>query len=172
MPSHRPSYTAIKISKGILILAQDPSAKDLLPKGAAQWTERLLIAAGIVKRWELSMMRQVWFRNFAAFIERHTMPGQSVYLALRKRFFDDEVRDAIGSGATQVLAIGAGFDTLCARLAGEHPAALALHLWIALAASSLPTPVSPRIRTDASVGATTSILLYSFCMIWLCPTIP
>ena len=122
MPSHRPSYTAVKISKGILFLAQNPTTKELLPKGAAEWTERLLIAAGIVKRWELAMMRKVWFRNFAALVERHTMPGQSLHMALRKRFFDDEVRGAIGSGATQVLVVGAGFDTLCARLAIDCPA--------------------------------------------------
>jgi methyltransferase (TIGR00027 family) len=121
MSRHRPSYTAIKVSKGTLFLAQDPVAKDLLPKGAAEWTERLLVAAGIVRPWELSLMRQEWFRKLAAFAERHTMPGQSLYMALRKRFFDDEVRDAIANGAPQVLVVGAGFDTLCARLAPEHP---------------------------------------------------
>jgi methyltransferase (TIGR00027 family) len=121
MPSS--SYTAIKISKGVLFLAQDPIAKDLLPEGAAQWTERLLVAVGIVKPWELALMRQAWFRKFAAAAERRTMPGQSLYMALRKRFFHDEVKDAIVSGATQVLVVGAGFDTLCTRLAPEYPAA-------------------------------------------------
>ena len=34
---------------------------------------------------------------------------------------DDQVRDAIASGATQVLVVGSGLDTLASRLAAAHP---------------------------------------------------
>ena len=49
------------------------------------------------------------------------LPGQLVGVALRKRFIEDEVREAIAAGAGQVLVVGAGFDTLGLRLAPELP---------------------------------------------------
>ncbi|MCI5149612.1 MAG: class I SAM-dependent methyltransferase, partial [Candidatus Electrothrix sp. MAN1_4] len=41
--------------------------------------------------------------------------------AHRKAFCEQQVRDNISSGATQVLVLGAGYDTLCWRLAPEFP---------------------------------------------------
>ena len=43
-------------------------------------------------------------------------------MALRKALCDREVRAAIDDGATQVLVLGASYDTLCWRLAAEYPA--------------------------------------------------
>ncbi len=40
-------------------------------------------------------------------------------VGLRKRFMDDEIRAALAGGTTQVLVVGAGFDTTCMRLAAE-----------------------------------------------------
>jgi hypothetical protein len=44
-------------------------------------------------------------------------------------------------------------------------------LWIARATSSLPVPVSPRISTPESVGATTDTMLNAVFNAWLSPTI-
>jgi methyltransferase (TIGR00027 family) len=49
------------------------------------------------------------------------VPGMALHVGLRKRFFDDETRTALAAGATQVLIVGAGFDTLALRLAAEFP---------------------------------------------------
>jgi methyltransferase (TIGR00027 family) len=76
---------------------------------------------GFLKGWERSLFRSAWFQKLSAFLERHTMPGAALHVALRKRFVDDETRAAIRDGANQVLVVGAGFDTLSARLAGRHP---------------------------------------------------
>jgi methyltransferase (TIGR00027 family) len=40
---------------------------------------------------------------------------------MRKRFFEDGARSAVQRGVRQVLSIGAGYDTLCWRLAEEFP---------------------------------------------------
>jgi methyltransferase (TIGR00027 family) len=80
-----------------------------------------MIEAGFLKPWELSLMGKSLAKKLSSFLERHTMAGASLHVALRKRFMDEETRYAITDGATQVLAVGAGFDTLCLRLAAEFP---------------------------------------------------
>lgn len=121
MPLNRVSRTAVKIGNGLVAIAQNPRMAPVLPKGAAETSERLMTRTGLLKPWELSLYRKQWFRNFLSFMERHTLPGGSLSIAVRKRFFDDEARAAIKAGVTQVLVVGAGFDTLAVRLASELP---------------------------------------------------
>jgi methyltransferase (TIGR00027 family) len=47
------------------------------------------------------------------------LPGQFEAFAHRKAFCERQVRDGIGAGATQILVLGAGYDTLGWRLAPE-----------------------------------------------------
>jgi methyltransferase (TIGR00027 family) len=47
------------------------------------------------------------------------LPGQFEAFAHRKAFCERQVRDGIGTGATQVLVLGAGYDTMGWRLAPE-----------------------------------------------------
>jgi methyltransferase (TIGR00027 family) len=118
----RPSRTAAKVAKGVVMLGCDPDIAPLLPRDAAATTEQLLRATGVMRGFELDLYRKRWFRRFAYFMERRLLPGQALAGALRKRFMDDEVRAAIAAGATQVLNVGAGFDTLCLSLCREYPA--------------------------------------------------
>jgi methyltransferase (TIGR00027 family) len=48
------------------------------------------------------------------------MPGQFEGFAHRKIFMQQQVEAAIKQGARQVLVVGAGFGTLCLRLAPQH----------------------------------------------------
>ena len=48
------------------------------------------------------------------------MPGQFEGFGHRKVFMQQQVEAAIEQGARQVLIVGAGFDTLCLRLAPQH----------------------------------------------------
>jgi methyltransferase (TIGR00027 family) len=48
------------------------------------------------------------------------MPGQFEGFGHRKIFMQQQVEAAIKQGARQVLVVGAGFDTLCLRLAPQH----------------------------------------------------
>ena len=121
MTDRRPSHTAVKVARGLVFLGEDPVKAKLLPPGAAESTSRLVLEAGLLKPWMISLYRHPWFHRFVAFIERTTMKGQMTGSALRKRFVDDETRAGLTDGATQVLVVGAGFDTLCERLAAEFP---------------------------------------------------
>ena len=121
-PDRRPSHTAAKIARGLVFLGEDPVKAELLPAGAADLTMRLTLEAGLLKPWMLSLYRSSWFHRLVGVVERATMKGQLTGSALRKRFVDDETRAAIADGATQVLVVGSGFDTLCERLAPEYPA--------------------------------------------------
>ena len=48
------------------------------------------------------------------------MPGQWEGFGYRKVFINEQVENAIEAGAKQVLVLGAGFDTLCLRLAPHY----------------------------------------------------
>ncbi|MFH1723902.1 MAG: SAM-dependent methyltransferase [Elusimicrobiota bacterium] len=120
MRANRLSHTAVKIAKGMVYLGRDPETARFLPRGAAECSEKLLTHAGLMKSWEKSLYRAPWFRGFMGFMERRMMHGPLIF-SLRKRFIEDETRDAISKGATQVLSVGAGLDTLCVRLSAEFP---------------------------------------------------
>lgn len=122
MRAHRASHTALKVSRILLLVADDPQRAPLLPAGAAAATESLLRATGMLKDWHLRAYRSPGFRKMLAWSERRMIPGQSTHMVLRKRVIEDEVRDALRAGATQVLVVGAGFDTLAMRLGAEYPA--------------------------------------------------
>jgi O-methyltransferase involved in polyketide biosynthesis len=47
------------------------------------------------------------------------LSGQFEAFAHRKAFCERQVRDGIGAGATQILVLGAGYDTIGWRLARE-----------------------------------------------------
>jgi methyltransferase (TIGR00027 family) len=122
MPKHgRRSHTAAKVARMFVFAGRHTRYAPLLPSGAAELTETLLLATGgmtpWVQRFYASPRNQRWLERFA---ERFG-PGQLARMALRKRFMDDEIRAALAAGATQVLVVGAGYDTACMRLAAEFP---------------------------------------------------
>ena len=116
----RPNLTAIKIGRITVFLGDHEIVGPLLPEGAAQLTRELLVERGHLRPW---MLRFYEAPGRRAWLERtgdRFSPGQTVRVGLRKRFMDDELRAAIEAGATQVLAIGAGYDTTCLRLAAQY----------------------------------------------------
>ena len=121
MREKRPSRTAPKVGAAVLYLAREPRYAALLPPGLIAETERLLLAAGALKPWHLRLAGKRWYRRLIDGLVRRMAPGHLLYLALRKRFVQDEVEAALAEGARQVLMVGAGMDTLSLRLAPEHP---------------------------------------------------
>lgn len=118
MKSGRVSQTALKVALLIVALAERPEWAERLPKGMAALSERLLVSANV----RMYGARMIAFSKSApgqkiyAFAERQK-PGVYEGLGLRKLFMNRQVLDAIEAGVTQVLVLGAGFDTLCLRLA-------------------------------------------------------
>ena len=121
MRKNLPSKTALQVGMNLIFLSQDERIAALLPPGSLEWTERLLKAAGYLDERRHAQLLSPRMRRFSAFMERHTIQGQQLNAGLRKCFMEDETREALASGATQVLVAGAGFDTLAPRLAVEFP---------------------------------------------------
>jgi methyltransferase (TIGR00027 family) len=116
----KPSTTAYKVALNVLTLGAKPGMAEVLPPGIIEATEQLLIASGaasprIVRSSRSPRMVSV----YKAF--DWMMPGQFEAFGYRKAFCEQQVRDGIDAGATQILVLGAGYDTMAWRLAPNFP---------------------------------------------------
>ena len=120
MRKNRPSRTAYKVALNIVTLGAKQGTEKILPPGVVEATERLLIASGAVGpksvRWSRSKRMVSVYEAFD-----WLLPGQFEAFARRKAFCEYQARDGIGDGASQVIVLGAGYDTLGWRLAPEFP---------------------------------------------------
>ena len=116
------SHTAIGVARCVLAAARLPLVASSLPDGCADATRDLLRATSAARRVGVAFMERPLYSRFAARLdERGPLPGILRYLALRKRWFDDEVCAALRAGATQVVILGAGLDTLAMRRCSDFP---------------------------------------------------
>jgi methyltransferase (TIGR00027 family) len=104
----------------ILTLGAKPDTASVLPAGIVDATEQVLLSSGAASakavRWARSPRA---IRVYEAF--EWMMPGQFASFADRKSFCERQVRESIGAGASQILVLGAGYDTMGWRLAPEFP---------------------------------------------------
>jgi len=118
MHNYKPSKTARKVALNIVTLGAKPETDKILPAGIADSTAKLLVASGAVGeigvRWSRSPRMVSVYEAFD-----WMMPGQFEAFAYRKAFCEEQVRKGIAAGATQILVLGAGYDTLGWRLAAE-----------------------------------------------------
>lgn len=118
MRKARPSKTARKVALNIVTLGAKPGMQEVLPPGIVDATARLLVesrAAGATGvKWSRSRKIVIVYKAFD-----WMMPGQFEAFAHRKAFCERQVREGIGTGASQVLVLGAGYDTIGWRLAPE-----------------------------------------------------
>ncbi|MDC0672913.1 SAM-dependent methyltransferase [Nannocystis sp. ncelm1] len=121
MASPRPSRTALKIARFMLLLDAVPRFAGLLPVDAAAAVEGLLRASGAVRPRHIDVMRRPATYKMYRFIEGMLGRGQLLWFGVRKRWMADCVESAIAAGATQLLVVGAGFDSLAALVARRHP---------------------------------------------------
>ncbi len=120
MRKNKPSRTAYKVALNIVTLGTKPGMDRFLPPGIVQATEKLLVTSGAAEartvRWSRSRRMVSVYEAFD-----WMLPGQFEAFAHRKAFCERQVRDGIGAGATQILVLGAGYDTMGWRLAPEFP---------------------------------------------------
>ena len=120
MHKNRPSRTACKVALNVVALGAKPGMEKILPPGIVEATERLLVASGAVGtksvRWSRSKRMVSVYEAFD-----WMLPGQFEAFARRKAFCECQVRNGIVGGASQVIVLGAGYDTLGWRLAPEFP---------------------------------------------------
>jgi len=94
--------------------------ESVLPLGIVQATENLLIASGAVDARTVRWARSTRMVSVYEAFDR-MLPGQFEAFAQRKAFCERQVREGIGEGASQILVLGAGYDTMGWRLAPEFP---------------------------------------------------
>ena len=118
MRREKPSRTAYKVALNVVTLGAKPEMDRFLPPGIVEATEKLLVASGAAGartvRWYRSRRMVSVYEAFD-----WMLPGQFEAFAHRKAFCERQARDGIGAGATQILVLGAGYDTMGWRLAPE-----------------------------------------------------
>ena len=90
----------------------------IFPVGAVEATKKLLVKSGVAS----STLIRFANSKIAVFIYEifdGILPGPFEAFAYRKAFCENQVSDEISAGATQVLVLGAGYDTMGWRLAPE-----------------------------------------------------
>jgi methyltransferase (TIGR00027 family) len=116
-----PSQTALSVALSLVTLSARAKMRRILPDDLGQATEKLLQASGMADPRVIRMSKRP-FAVGMGMAMNPWMSGEFEALAYRKAFCERAVLDAIEQSATQVLVLGAGFDTLCWRLAVGHPA--------------------------------------------------
>jgi methyltransferase (TIGR00027 family) len=135
MRKNKPSMTARKVALNIVTLGSKPGMKEILPVGLVSKTADLLVASGAVAETMIRWSRSPKMVSVYEWFD-WMLPGQFEAFGHRKAFFERHVREAIEAGTTQVLILGAGYDTLGWRLAPifsgvnffeiDHPATASL----------------------------------------------
>ena len=118
MKQDSPSATAKIVAIGMLMIGNDRRFRDLVDESSHETHMRLLPFWGLdgINR----VLQSDRYRRFLFFFERMIMPGLALHFAIRKRLIEDLCRRAIlERGIDRVVVLGAGFDTLAARLSGE-----------------------------------------------------
>ena len=120
MRKDKPSRTAYKVALNIITLGTKPGMDKVFPPGIVEATAKLLVESGLVSA---TVVRWCRSRKMVSIYESFDwmMPGQFEAFAHRKAFFECQVREGIRKGTTQVLILGAGYDTMGWRLAPEFP---------------------------------------------------
>ena len=118
MRKDKPSLTARKVALNIVTLGAKPGMDKVLPPGIVESTAEMLVASGVVGARTIRFARS---RRAVSVYEAFDwmMPGQFEAFGYRKAFCERQVRDGISIGASQVLVLGAGYDTMGWRLATE-----------------------------------------------------
>ncbi len=115
MHRDKPSRTAYKVALNVVTLGAKPEMDRFLPPGIVHATEKLLVASGAAGartvRWARSRRMVSVYEAFD-----WMLPGQFEAFGYRKAFCECQARDGIRTGATQVLVLGAGYDTMGWRL--------------------------------------------------------
>jgi len=120
MRKEKPSRTAYKVALNILTLGAKPEMDKVFPAGIVDATARLLVTSGAASETVVRWHR--WPKMVSIYEAFDWMlPGQFEAFAHRKAFCEHQVTDGINAGATQILVLGAGYDTMGWRLAPNFP---------------------------------------------------
>lgn len=114
MKPYKPSKTALIVAAGLQLASAHPTP----PADALRCGEQLLRRA---HPHLAGLLRKAWFRRLCNLLERATLPGICLHFSLRKQILRRHAHAALAAGCTQVIVLGAGFDTLCTELKTARP---------------------------------------------------
>lgn len=115
MQSLKSSREAAFILKAFLFTTRDRQHRGLISPEAALWSERMALRVISSPSFFLFAIGNSILRNLLSKLEQYCNPGFILHVASRKRFIGDLGRKEIESGVSQVLIIGAGYDTFGLR---------------------------------------------------------
>jgi len=119
MKEFEPSATARFVATGVFHTATHLGLHVEVPQQMAELNERMLQAS---LRTDLrGGFGRRWVRWRGGVLQRFAVPGLFLHFVLRKRWIEAQARKAVGKGASQVVILGAGLDTLSLRLAETNP---------------------------------------------------
>lgn len=120
MKSNEASSTAYTVLQGLLHVSENEAFQHLVPKRSQEIGTRILNSSAQGRK-RLNQLDSTLGKLFLPLMEKLLLPNISLHYALRKAYIERKVRHALNEGATQVINLGAGFDTLLYRLAEENP---------------------------------------------------
>lgn len=103
-------------------MRHDPLLGELVSASSARYCQTFVSYASKPLALVLKHTAKPWLRRMIYFIERSVLPGIMLHFALRKRYLREQVTAAISRGCTQIVVLGAGFDTLALELGEQFPA--------------------------------------------------
>lgn len=120
MKENQASSTAFTVMQGILHIAKNDTYKHLVDDETISIGQQILAASSEGQK-RLKQLKQPWFSWSVKLREAIILPGITLHYALRKRHVETTVFEAIANGITQIVTLGAGFDTLSWRLHARFP---------------------------------------------------
>lgn len=120
MKDNQASSTAYTVLQGLMYIAQNPDYQHLVSDRNRQVGE-IILNSSEEGRKRLRQINSGLGKTLLPIMEKLLLPKISLHYGLRKAYIESKVRLAISEGATQVINLGAGFDTLLYRLAEEDP---------------------------------------------------
>lgn len=120
MKHNEASSTAYTVLQGLLHVSENPDFEHLVSQRNKEIGTAILNSSAEGRK-RLKQINSTLGKIFLPIMEKLLLPKISLHYALRKAYIESKVKQALAEGATQVINLGAGFDTLLYRLAEENP---------------------------------------------------
>lgn len=120
MKENTASSTAYTVLQGLIYIAKCTEHRYLVPDEMYRLGEQVLLASDEGRK-RLAELDKPAIGIKTAIREFIFLPGITLHYILRKRCIEEKTREAIAGGVTQVISLGAGFDSLAYRLSCEFP---------------------------------------------------
>ncbi len=120
MKEDQPSSTAFTVLQGLIYISNTQEHGYLVPKDMVPVATQILQSCKEGQK-RLKQINSPLASMSVKLREYLMLPGITLHYILRKNYIEDKTRAAIADGVTQVVNLGAGFDTLAWRLCQLNP---------------------------------------------------